>query len=93
MRRALFVLLCLAGCGGTRATAAECRQIFDRIVELELRESGFNDPVLIGRRQNELAQKLAVELDECIGRRLKQGALACTQTAPTAEAISHRCLR
>lgn len=93
--RSLFVALALlvTACNAAPATEAECAQILDRIVELELRESGYNDAVLIARRQAELRAKLALELKGCVGRRLPKRALECVRRADSAEAISHRCLR
>lgn len=95
MRKA-GLLLCLwmgVGCGARPASEAQCAAIFDRIVELELRESGFHDAVLIARRQIELRHKLAGELKQCVGRRLPKHAMECVRRADSAEAISHRCLR
>lgn len=86
-------LLATAGCNAHPATEADCAAILDRIVELELRESGFHDAVLIARRQAELRRKLGGELRDCVGRRLPDTALECVRRADSAEAISHRCLR
>lgn len=93
--KSLLVALTLtfAACSAAPATDADCAQILDRIVELELRESGYNDAVLIARRQAELREKLALELKGCVGRRLPKRALECVRRADSAEAISHRCLR
>lgn len=94
LRNALLLMgLALSACSAAPATEAECAQILDRIVELELRESGYNDAVLIARRQAELREKLALELKGCVGRRLPKRALECVRRADSAEAISHRCLR
>lgn len=81
------------GCSGRRATAADCRSILDRIVELEIRERGFRDDALVARKREELATLFSAELRHCQGRTLPQGALACVREAKTSEAISHRCLR
>ena len=95
MRR-LAIALCLIaapGCSRGRASAEDCREIFDRIVELELRERGFRDPALTARKRRELGRRLAGELDACVGRPLDPGALPCLRSATTNEEITHRCLR
>jgi hypothetical protein len=90
---AIVLTLLLAGCGGRRATAADCREIFDRLVEVELRERGFQDPALVELKRQELRNQLSSELKECQGKPLKPGALACVRTVKTAEKISHECFR
>ncbi len=88
----LILSITLAACGKP-ASEADCAAILDRIVELELREGGFNDAVLIAKRQVEMRTKLGGELGDCVGRRLPKDALECVRRADSAEAISHRCLR
>jgi hypothetical protein len=91
---ALFLLLAPAlGCRRERATLALCQEILDRIVQLEMREAGFRDPALVQRKREELRKVLGPELKECEGKPIKSDALACVRTAPSAEEISHRCLR
>ncbi len=83
---------CLSGCRGATATARDCGEILDRIVQLELEEKGFRDPVLRDRKRREVRQLLASELKECEGKRLSPGALACIRQATNTEKISHECL-
>ena len=93
-RRAAWLALALwSGCGGRPATDGECRAILDRIVELELGEQGFRDPVLAARKKSELGRRLAPELGLCVGRRLPPDAMACVAVARSTEELSHRCLR
>ncbi len=87
-----FAIGC-AACRSSRATTQECTEIMDRIVDLELREMGYQDPVLAARKRDELHVLLAPELERCRGRRLPAGALACVRRAATSEDITHRCLR
>lgn len=82
----------LGACDEQRATAADCRAIFDRMVVLELSEMGFRDPALEGRRKLELAGRFRDDLDACVGRRLPAGAMDCIATAASAEDVSHGCL-
>ena len=83
----------VGGCSRGDATVADCRAIFDRIVEIELSERGFRDPALALRKRDELAVLLAPELRRCVGRPLREGALACLRGAKSNEEVSHRCLR
>lgn len=93
---ALALLLLLSpgfGCRRERATLEQCQEILDRIIQLEMRESGFRDPVLLQRRREEFRRLLAPELKECEGKRMRSDALACVKGASNPEEISHRCLR
>ncbi len=67
--------------------------MIDRLVALELAESGFRDPVVQRRWTEELHGRLAPHLSRCEGRRVPDGMRACLATARTAEEIEHRCLR
>lgn len=83
----------LAACDQRKADEADCRAIFDRIVEVELREMGFRDPELAKRRQAELAERHRGLIAQCVGRSLPVGALECVSSADSTEEISHDCLR
>jgi hypothetical protein len=89
----IAALLFASGCRRHVVTAPECEKILDRIVDLELHELGFRDPVLAQRKEVELRRTLAAELHQCEGVRVREGALECVATAATVEEISHRCLR
>ena len=94
MALALLLLLTAGlGCRRERATLAQCQEILDRIVQLEMREAGFRDPVLLQQRREELRKLLAPELKECEGKRMRSDALACVRAARSTAEISHRCLR
>jgi hypothetical protein len=88
----LVLALALPACGEP-ATAADCREILDRIVALELAEQGYRDPVLTRRKQDEFARRYAADLARCEGQRLKPHARACLATAGSTEQLSHDCLR
>jgi hypothetical protein len=83
----------MVSCRRAHATSQDCEQILNRIVQLELEERGFHDPVLVDRKQREMREMLAAELKECKGKRMKTEALACVRTAKDTEQISHVCLR
>jgi hypothetical protein len=83
----------LVSCRGNRATASDCGEIVDRIVQLELEEKGYRDAVLSDRKRREIRNLLGSELKECQGKRLRADALSCVRLARNAEKISHDCLR
>lgn len=94
MKRLAFTLVLLAAtCDRPRAVSMDCRVILDRIVEIELREQGYLDPVLARQKKDQIARRLQRELDACIGRPLPPGALACVASADSTESLSHDCLR
>lgn len=86
------VLLGLVGCTKEHATRAQCDTIFDRIVEIELRETGYRDQALLARRRAELRQRHRARIEACVGRPLRPGAMQCVVEAETTEALSHDCL-
>ena len=92
--RWLFLLLVVAAasCHRHPASADECEAILSRIIELELSESGYRDPVLCTRWQRDLAHRFAPDLDRCRGRGLRSSIRACMATARSSEEIVHRCL-
>ena len=85
-------LTTLLACSAQHATPEQCRAIFDRLVILELREMGFQDPALAKIRQKELASQYQGEIDTCVGRPLPAGAMECIAKAKNAESLSHGCL-
>lgn len=96
MRRVVVGLLLACAVGGCRrhpASAEDCVAILDRIVELELHELGFRDPVLARRKSEQARRLLAADLGRCRGVRIRDRALECVRTARSVEEISHRCLR
>jgi len=90
---ALIALVACAGCHKRPATRDDCVAVIDRLVALELVESGFRDPVVQRRWTDELRQRLAPHLARCEGRRVPDDLRACLPTARTAEEVEHRCLR
>lgn len=83
----------LVGCRGRAATADDCRAILDRLIEIELVESGFHDPALAARWQTNLRQQLSPHLSACQGKRVPTDLPACLAQARTQEEITHRCLK
>ena len=89
----LVLLFACSGCHRQRASSADCAEILDRVVALELGELGFRDPALVDRKTREVRTTFAGELNRCEGGGMKPGAMDCVRAARTTEEISHRCLR
>lgn len=89
LRIALLAGACapLAACGHP-ASQQECEEIFRRSAEIELRAQSVNDPEQI---EAKIAEAKAVRgeqlLDECVGKRITDDAMACVRQAETAEAL------
>jgi hypothetical protein len=80
-------------CDHQPAQREDCQVIFERIVEIELREMGLRDPELTKRKQADLARRYADVIGECEGRALPPGALDCLRRARSTEELSHVCLK
>lgn len=98
MRRFGFVVLLstsvvVAGCHRHVASAADCRALLDRLVELELKESGYRDPALGPRWQHELARRFEADLRRCRTLRVRDDLPGCLRAAQNPEEITHRCLK
>ncbi len=87
----LVIFSAVVGCD-QRATSAQCESILDRIVELELIEQGYRDPVLAEQKRVQMRRELASQIRSCTGKAIRPSALACVRTAHSTEEISHRCL-
>ncbi len=88
----IMILVALSACEPQRASVEQCRQIFDRMVELELRQMGFQDPALAKRRQADLAARFEQELDACVGRPIPESAMACVAKAKNIQSLLQDCL-
>ncbi len=82
----------ISGCNRHPASTDECEAILYRLIDLELSESGYRDPVLRMRWQQDLVRRFAPDLDRCRGRELRSSIRACIATAQSSEEIVHRCL-
>ncbi len=88
----IVAIAAASGCRRHPASAVDCEQVLDRIIELELREQGYRDPVLRARWQQELGQRFAPDLKRCRGLEVRNNLRACLETAKSSEEITHRCL-
>ncbi len=94
MRTLLFIVTlgsAIGACQSRRATRQDCEAILERIVDIELQERGYRDPMLHEIKHTAFKKKLDAELERCVGKRLEQKALACVQSASTSEALTHDC--
>jgi len=82
-----------SACSTQRATPEDCQLILGRIVELELAEIGFRDPVLAARKKEEVARRYEPELSGCVGKPFSTEDRRCVADARSAEALIHTCLR
>ncbi|HXU64036.1 MAG TPA: hypothetical protein VN962_20195 [Polyangia bacterium] len=90
---ATVLLAGLAGCHHHEASPADCRAILDRLVEMELAESGFHDPALVPRWQGELARRFDDDLRRCRSVRVRDDLPACLRDAQNPEQVAHRCMK
>ena len=99
-RRARLALVALiavtsvvgAGCRRHAASAAECASVLDRLVEMELTESGYRDQILRARWQQDLGRRFAPDLERCRGQAVRDDLSACLVSARTSQEVTHRCL-
>ena len=90
---AALLTLSLSACQQhERATLSDCERLFERLVELELREMGYHDPTLAERWQLTLKGRYQEHIKGCVDRPLAPHALRCAQEATLAEQVSHECL-
>ncbi len=90
----LFLLVlspALVACG-RKATREDCETVVDRNVELQLKALGVTDPVVVAKRRVEMRASMEKDIQECVGKRVTDGMMACVKTADTAEQID-KCLR
>lgn len=89
--------LALSACGLSschKATEADCEQILDRIVELELKDQGVTDPELVKKRTEETKSRKREQLiKSCVGKRVSRSNMECIRTAKNAAEITDKCLR
>lgn len=85
-------LLVVPACGRRVATEPDCRALLDRMIDIELDESGFRDPVLRARSHENLGRRFAADLERCKGLMIPGNLQVCLANARTTEDVVHRCL-
>lgn len=88
----VVAIAAVSGCRRHPASEIDCQQVLNRLIELELNESGYRDAVLRARWQRELEHRFAPELKRCRGLEVRNNLRACLATAQSSEEITHRCL-
>jgi hypothetical protein len=81
-----------SGCRRHSTTDRDCAAILDRLVELELSESGYQDPIVRARWKNEARRRFAGDLRRCAGLTVRNDLARCLLAATTTEEIVHRCV-
>lgn len=81
----------LLGCG-RKATREDCELIVDKNGEVMLKAMGVTDAMTVAKRKEELRAQMKGDIDECVGKRITDGMIACVKTAETAEQIT-KCMR
>lgn len=84
-------LLVLAGCG-RKATRADCELFVDRNVEVQLKRQGTTDAKLVEQEKAKDREFFKQKIDECVGKRITDGMIACVKNAETTDQID-KCLR
>ena len=85
------VWLFVGGCGHP-ATVEECEYIVERIARLEIEKRNPDNPKLVASEVEKT--KAAVRestMNECVGRRITDGALECVKNAKSSEEIVDGC--
>jgi hypothetical protein len=88
---ATLAALALMGCG-RNATREDCELIVNRNVEVQLKAMGVSDEPTVQKRTGELRTQMKSDIDECVGKRITDGMIACVKGADSAEAIT-KCMR
>jgi hypothetical protein len=84
--------LATAGCHRHAASAADCAAVLDRLIDLELTESGYRDPVVRVRWRDELGRRFAPDLARCRGLAVRNDLATCLTAAASPEGVTHHCL-
>ncbi len=82
-----FTLCFAVGCGHP-ASEEECKALFDKSVEVEMRELAKADDVVIAKKKEELRKGFEGDLKACIGKRVTDGSMNCVRKATTAAELN-----
>ena len=88
----VMFVLAASGCRRHAATTEDCGDVLNRLIDLELVESGYRDPALRARWQQDLEHRFAPDLARCRNQKVRDDVRACLAGARTPEEIVHRCL-
>jgi hypothetical protein len=88
----LAVGVAASACRRHAATAADCADVLDHLVEVELAEAGYRDPILRARWKEDARRRYAADLARCTGLTVRDDLKACLRSVTTTEEILHRCI-
>ena len=88
----VMFVLAASGCPRHAATTEDCGDVLNRLIDLELVESGYRDPALRTRWLQDLERRFAPDLARCRNQKVRNDLHACLAIARTPEEIVHRCL-
>ena len=84
---ALGAAVLLSGCGRV-ATEEDCRLIYDKNVEVEMRSLEKADQATIEKKKTELKSAFDADLKQCVGKRISDSVMACIKSAQTSEEMA-----
>jgi hypothetical protein len=85
----LFLPAALCACG-RQATAEDCKVIYEKNVEVEMRSLEKADEPTIERKKADLKTAFDGELKSCVGKRITDSVMACIRAAKTSDEMT-RC--
>ena len=88
----LAALALLSGCHRHRASPQDCKAALDRLIDVELVELGYRDPILRTRWHRELERRFALDLERCRSGRVRDDLRLCLQGQHSSQAIVQQCL-
>jgi hypothetical protein len=92
--RLAMLLVCGAGAVasavacGRAATEEDCRVIFEKNVEVEMRSLEKADEATIEKKKKDLLQSFEGDLRQCVGKRITSSVLNCIKSARTSAEMS-----
>jgi hypothetical protein len=90
---ACALLLGLSACGHP-ASKEECEVIVDKIIEIQTKETGMTDPARVDAAKKDARAKVGDDLlPKCVGKKIRDSALACIKNASTVQQITDICLQ
>jgi hypothetical protein len=76
--------LWLVGCGRA-ATEDDCKLIYEKNVEVEMRTLEKADEATIASKKKELQQAFDADIKQCVGKRITDAVMTCIKDAKTSE--------
>jgi hypothetical protein len=85
--RTVMFSLSMIACGRT-ATPEDCKMIYEKNIEVEMRSLAKADDATIERKKVELRSSFDADLKQCVGKRVTERVLACVRAATTPEQMT-----